>query len=103
MPSKNAKTKRQSVLQNSPHKPRGRPHKQTPVLDGKQLHPQVRQLLDEIERFLDDHEMSRTMFGKLAANDGKLVPRLEQYSRATTLQTIDKVRDFMQDYASTRE
>jgi hypothetical protein len=73
-----------------------------PAVPG-QLHPQVRQLLDEIERFLDDHEMSRTMFGKLAANDGKLVPRLEQYSRATTLQTIDKVRDFMQNYVATPE
>jgi len=103
MPSK--KAKRQSLLQNSPHKkPRGRPHKQAPRLgDGKQLHPQVRQLLEEIERFLANHGMSRTMFGKLATNDGKLVPRLEQYSRATTLQTLDKVRDFMQDYASTRE
>ena len=52
------------------------------------------ELLEEIEAFVRDHRMAETTFGRLAANDGKLVGRLRA-GKGITTRTVEKVRAFM--------
>jgi hypothetical protein len=56
----------------------------------------VARMLSEIEAFLglDGVSMTETTFGRLAVNDGKLVPRLRA-GGSCTLTTADKVRAFI--------
>lgn len=52
-------------------------------------------LLQEIDRFLSDHEMTETRFGVLSVNDGKFVPQLRDGRRCWP-ETEQKVRSFME-------
>lgn len=56
-------------------------------------------LLAEIEAFLarPDVAMSPTLFGKLAVNDGKLIPGLRN-GRRLWPETEKRIREFMRDY-----
>lgn len=58
-----------------------------------------RALLDEVEDFLVRHDMSPTLFGRKALNDGKFVGRLRSGLNMTAA-TIQKARAFMQDAAA---
>jgi len=60
----------------------------------RKLHPDVRKLLDEINAYRTKHGLDRTKFGILAANDGHLLPRLEN-GREPRRSTVEKVRAFM--------
>jgi len=51
-------------------------------------------LLEEIEAFLDHHQMAPTQFGALAVRDAKFVGRLREGHDVRT-KTVDRVRDFM--------
>ena len=54
-------------------------------------------LIDEIETFLQQTEMSPSYFGRLAVNDGKFVDRLRSGGDVTTT-TQANVQAFMRDY-----
>jgi hypothetical protein len=51
------------------------------------------EILREIEGFLADTEMPKTVFGLRVANDGKLVDRLRDGN--VTLKTAQRIRDFI--------
>ena len=57
------------------------------------------QLLAEIEGFLSrpDVKMTESTFGRLAVNDGKLVPRLRE-GKGITLDTAAKITTFIREY-----
>ncbi len=57
----------------------------------------AQKLLDEIERFCVKHEMSATMFGKLAVNDGHLVHEMRDGLDLRSSRH-DRIRDFMVSY-----
>lgn len=52
------------------------------------------ELLAEIEMFIACRQITPTAFGRLAVNDGKLVPRLRA-RRNMNLETINRVREFL--------
>ncbi|MDQ0314790.1 hypothetical protein [Amorphus orientalis] len=52
------------------------------------------QLVSEITRFCRHHEMAESTFGRVVANDGKLVARLRD-GKSITLKTLKKVEDYM--------
>ncbi|MBB4287921.1 hypothetical protein [Roseospira goensis] len=52
-------------------------------------------IVREIEQFCRRHRMAETTFGRLAANDGKLVRRLRSGGRMWP-ENEQRVRDFMQ-------
>jgi len=60
----------------------------------KKLHPAVEKLLAEIEAYRARSGLDKTNFGLLAVNDGHFITRVEA-GRVPKLQTIDRVRDFM--------
>ena len=60
----------------------------------KKLHPAVEKLLAEIEAYRARSGLDKTNFGLLAVNDGHFIARVED-GRVPKLQTIDRVRDFM--------
>lgn len=55
------------------------------------------QLLEEIDAFLQQTGMTKSVFGTLAANDDKFVERVRAGS-GFTVRTLDRVRKFMNDY-----
>lgn len=55
------------------------------------------QLLEEIDAFLQQTGMTKSVFGTLAANDDKFVERVRAGS-GFTVRTLDRVRKFMSDY-----
>jgi len=55
------------------------------------------QLLEDIERFLTDHDMTPTMFGRRAVNDDRVVFRLRE-GKGLHSETIDKLRRFMEGH-----
>ena len=56
-------------------------------------------VLDEIEEFLVQRDLTATKFGQMAANDGHLVFRLRNKDQQSiTSARIDTVRAFMRDY-----
>jgi hypothetical protein len=55
------------------------------------------QLLEEIERFTRRHGLSDTMFGKMATNDGHLIPDLRA-GRDIKASSLERIRAFMADY-----
>ena len=56
-----------------------------------------RQLLSEIELFVELHGMSQTRFGILSVNDAKILKRLRA-GMTCTLKTADRLRTFMEAY-----
>lgn len=56
------------------------------------------QLIAEIEAFLNKHQMAPSRFGELAVNSKGFVTRLVSGQTSPTLDTVEKVRDFMRDY-----
>lgn len=52
------------------------------------------ELIDEIETFLADHNLSATRFGVLAAGDTKFVKTLRE-GRACRVRTAERVREWM--------
>lgn len=56
-----------------------------------------RNLLSEIERFLDKHDMAPTRFGSLAMADPSFVSDLQQ-GRDIKWSTVEKVRAFMAEF-----
>lgn len=54
----------------------------------------ISSLLAEIEAFLAETGMKKTVFGRLALNDGAFVKRLQD-GGGVTLATVDRVRDFI--------
>lgn len=55
------------------------------------------QLLQEIDAFLSQTGMTKSVFGTLAANDDKFVERVRGGS-GFTVRTLDRVRKFMREY-----
>lgn len=55
------------------------------------------QLLKEMDAFLQQTGMTKSVFGTLAANDDKFVERVRAGS-GFTVRTLDRVRKFMNDY-----
>jgi hypothetical protein len=51
-------------------------------------------LIDEIETFLAEHNLSATRFGVLAAGDTKFVKTLRE-GRACRVRTVERVREWM--------
>ena len=51
-------------------------------------------VIDEILHYCRRHGMSEATFGRLAVNDGKLVPRLRE-GKSITLSTLERVRAFI--------
>lgn len=60
------------------------------------LHPDIANLLAEIDAFIERSGMTRTAFGLAAVNNGNLHQRLRQ-GDFPTFRTIAKVRAFMRD------
>jgi hypothetical protein len=58
------------------------------------LHPEIRKLLDEIDFYCAERNMTPTRFGLEAANDGHLLARL-QAGREPRRDKIERVRKFM--------
>jgi hypothetical protein len=58
------------------------------------LHPEVQDLLDEIEYYRIQARIDRTTFGLEAMGDGNFITRLE-HGRNPRFETIDKVRAFI--------
>lgn len=58
-----------------------------------------KKLLAEIEAFLLTHAMAPTAFGVLATKDRHLVRNMRA-GRQVTLQTADRIRNFMSTYQS---
>lgn len=56
-------------------------------------------LLSEIEAFREAHGFAKTVFGRKAANDTRLIDQLEQ-GRELRRATVAKVRNFMLTYAA---
>lgn len=54
-------------------------------------------LLEEIDAFLSQTGMTKSMFGDLATNDDKFVDRLRGGS-GCNIRTLDRVRTFMREY-----
>jgi hypothetical protein len=63
------------------------------------------QLIDEIEKFLADHNLSATRFGVLTAGDTKFVKTLRgsptRAPRQPREQTAKRVREWMAQYQGT--
>lgn len=59
-------------------------------------------LVGEITRFCRENEIAESTFGRLVANDGKLVSRLRD-GKSITLKTLRKVEDYMAARAPGRE
>ncbi len=59
------------------------------------------ELLREIDAFVRRAGMAPTTFGRLAANDGKLVARLRS-GKGITTRTVEKVRAYMRDNGGDR-
>lgn len=57
------------------------------------------ELLNEIRAFLSRTGMGRTYFGKLAANNGWLVDRLEA-GKTVTVRTVERVRAFIAEHST---
>lgn len=55
------------------------------------------QLLEEIDAFLQQTGMTKSVFGTLAANDDKFVERVRA-GAGFTVRKLDSVRKFMSDY-----
>jgi hypothetical protein len=66
------------------------------------LHPEVRELLQDITSFCQRHGMTRTRFGLKVANDGHFIHRLEK-GRMASLRVLDKARSFIHRRHSSRE
>lgn len=58
------------------------------------IHPDVRKLINQIDAYRAKHNIDRTRFGILAANDGHLLARWLS-GRQPRLTTMDRVRKFM--------
>jgi hypothetical protein len=58
-------------------------------------------VIDEILQYCRRHGISEATFGRLAVNDGKLVPRLRE-GKSITLSTLERVRAFIDNGALTR-
>lgn len=56
-------------------------------------------LLSEIEAFRKAHGFAKTVFGRKAANDTRLIDQLEN-GRELRRATVAKVRNFMLTYAA---
>jgi len=54
------------------------------------------ELLREIDAFLGAHGMAESTFGRLAANDGKMVARLRG-GKGITTGTVEKIRSYIRD------
>jgi hypothetical protein len=63
--------------------------------------PLRKELLSEVETFLEQHGMAHTTFGLKAVNDAKFVANLRSGldPRSTT---IDEIRSFMRDWRPAR-
>jgi hypothetical protein len=61
------------------------------------LHPQIIELLAEIEAFRRDYDISVTQFGLQAVGDGNFIRALKQ-GREPMLSTLDRARQFMKKY-----
>ncbi|HEX2255365.1 MAG TPA: hypothetical protein VHG92_01465, partial [Afifellaceae bacterium] len=53
-------------------------------------------VIDEILHYCRRHGISEATFGRLAVNDGKLVPRLRE-GKSITLSTLERVRAFIEN------
>jgi hypothetical protein len=60
----------------------------------KRPHPEIRELLSEIDFYCAERNIPRTRFGIEAVNDGHLLTRL-QAGREPRRATIERVRKFM--------
>ncbi|TCD04873.1 hypothetical protein EYB45_04840 [Erythrobacteraceae bacterium CFH 75059] len=58
-------------------------------------------LIRKIERFLRDHDMPPTLFGRLATHDPRFVLDLRN-GRTPRAETARRVEQFMERYASAR-
>ena len=54
-------------------------------------------LLDDIQAFIEAHELTERKFGELALNDKNLVPDIRD-GRSPSLNTAERIRDFMLKY-----
>lgn len=54
-------------------------------------------LLDEIARFIGNHDLSERRFGELALNDKNFVLDLRA-GRSPSLNTVERLRSFMSAY-----
>jgi hypothetical protein len=54
-------------------------------------------LLDDINTFLERHELTERRFGELALNDKNLVADIRA-GRSPSLNTADRIREFMMAY-----
>jgi hypothetical protein len=54
-------------------------------------------VLNAIERFCAEHEVSPTTFGRLSIGDGSLVTNLRA-NRSLTLKTANRILNFMASY-----
>lgn len=54
-------------------------------------------VLNAIERFCEEHEVSPTTFGRMAIGDGSLVTNLRA-NRSLTLKTANRILKFMAAY-----
>jgi hypothetical protein len=59
-------------------------------------------LLDEIEAFRAAHGVAESTFGRLAANDTRLIGQLRN-GRELRRATVERVRRFMLTYAAQRQ
>ena len=57
-------------------------------------HPEMNKLLNEIAAYRLKARLGRTQFGRIVANDGNFIQRLEE-GRQPRYDTIDKVRTFL--------
>ena len=55
---------------------------------------EIKNLLEVIEAFCNEHKMAISTFGRLSVNDGKLVSRLRN-GNDVTLKTSKKIRQFI--------
>jgi predicted transcriptional regulator len=60
----------------------------------KKIHPEVTQLLAEIEAYRARAGIDRTEFGLRSVHDGNFISRLE-HGRNPRFETIDRIRAFM--------
>ena len=57
-------------------------------------------IIQDVDRFLDQTKMAETTLGKKAVNDGKAIKRLRAGKRMWP-ETISKLRDFMDNHGAT--
>jgi hypothetical protein len=57
----------------------------------------MEELIEDIEQFCDDHDMTTTQFSKLAVGDGAFYHKIKHKGRVCQISTVDKVYGFMNE------